>query len=542
VILALLALLAACAPPASPPVAEAPPDLLPLDDARLIRRMSLDLRGTLPSLAELDSVVEGATPATLRDTFLDDPRFEERLVQLLGQAWRTQVDEFLVLYTENPELAGDPTSEYPFERAVGEEPLRLMAHVAAEGLPWSTIVTADWSMANEVTGRLWPNDYPADGLGWQVVRYTDQRPAAGVLATNGLWWRYFSTVSNYNRGRTAAIARLLLCEDYTARPVTLSASTAVTDAETAEDELRENPYCLGCHASLDPAATALFGFWPANEYNLDELERYHPERELVGEDLLGVESSWFGTPFSGLSELGVLVAADPRFARCTVETAASLLWRRPVGVEDAAEIEAVRARHVENGTYKDTLAALTDGARYRVGAYADTATDATRAREVSVRMMDAPLLASVLRDLTGFSWSYGGFAQLENDTWGYRLLGGGVDGEYATRSQATPGLTWLAVWSRAAEAAAAYAVDTELVDGGARLTFGAVTLDDDVDSAAFDAEITALSRRLYAEAPDAEALADVRAMWAAIAADAGAAEAWRGTLAALLQDPRFVTY
>jgi hypothetical protein len=117
-----------------------------------------------------------------------------------------------------------------------------------------------------------------------------------------------------------------------------------------------------------------------------------------------------------------------------------------------------------------------------------------------------------------------------------------VDGEYATRSQATPGLTWLAVWTRAAEAAATYAVDAELVGGGARLTFGGVTLDDDVDSAAFDAEITALSRRLYAEAPDAEALADVRAMWAAIAADAGAAEAWRGTLAALLQDPRLVTY
>ena len=43
--------------------------------------------------------------------------------------------------------------------------------------------------------------------GWQVSRYTDGRPAAGVLSTNGLWWRYYSTVSNLNRSRAAAISR-----------------------------------------------------------------------------------------------------------------------------------------------------------------------------------------------------------------------------------------------------------------------------------------------------------------------------------------------
>ena len=54
------------------------------------------------------------------------------------------------------------------------------------------------------------------------ARYTDGRPAAGVLATNGLWWRYTTTDSNMNRTRAAAISRLLLCEDFMARPVSFA--------------------------------------------------------------------------------------------------------------------------------------------------------------------------------------------------------------------------------------------------------------------------------------------------------------------------------
>ena len=41
--------------------------------------------------------------------------------------------------------------------------------------------------------------YPEGGSGWQEAPYTDGRPAAGVLATNGLWMRYYTSQSNANR-------------------------------------------------------------------------------------------------------------------------------------------------------------------------------------------------------------------------------------------------------------------------------------------------------------------------------------------------------
>jgi len=520
--------------------------LLPLADARLVRRLSLDLRGTLPSAAELASLQAGDGDVDgLREDFLADPAFEERLVYLLGQAWRTQVDEFLVHASEYPEYASHPEAEYPFERGVGEEPLRLAARVAALDEPWSTIVQADWSMANEYTGPVWPTDYPAGGSGWQVVHYSDARPAAGILATNGLWWRYFSTVSNYNRGRTAALARLLICEDYTARDVTISGFASATDPTDMEDNLRSNPYCLGCHSSLDPIATALFGFWPANEYSLDEIESYHPEREPLGPELLGVRPAWYGAPFTGLGELGGLIAQDPRFGACAAETMASLLWRRPVGALDHEELAQAHAAFDADPRLKTVIRVITDGDRYRAGDFTEAATDEDRGREQVLRMMDAPLLASALEDLTGMKWDWQGFDQLRNDTYGYRLLGGGVDGFYQTRSQDRPGLTWLIVVQRAAESAAGWAVDHELrqadTEAGQRRVFTQVGPADPPGSAAFRSQLEELSWRLYGEPADDAWLQQVEALWDA-SSDDRPEGAWETTLAALLQDPRLASY
>ena len=153
---------------------------------------------------------------TLRDTYLDDPRLEDRLVSLFAERWHTRVDVFDIEYYD---YHLDPLEEFAFEQAVGEEPLRLIARIAVEDRPWVEIVTTDTTVANEVLGALWPLDYPEGETGWQEVHYTDGRPAVGVLATNGLWWRFNTDNSNMNRKRAAALARLLLCVDYLARPV-----------------------------------------------------------------------------------------------------------------------------------------------------------------------------------------------------------------------------------------------------------------------------------------------------------------------------------
>lgn len=494
----------------------ATPEEAALEPARLARRTSLDLRGILPSAEDLDAVESDPTQLTsLREAWMDDARFEDRLVHVLQERWFTRVDAFDITWYD---YGFDAEDEYRFERAVGEEPLRLVARVVRDDLPWWEVVTADWTMSHDVLAGVWPIERP-DAEGWQVSRYTDGRPAAGVLATNGLWWRYTTNESNMNRGRASALSRLLLCEDPLARPVslTLDGSTVVDPAEAA----RTNPACLTCHASLDPLAANLFGFWWLNMYSSVEETSYHPERERLYSEL-GVEPGYFGVPLDGLSGLGAAMANDSRLYRCAVEGLAEGFWRRSPSNADFDTIEALRADFVR------------DGARPRGLVAAILETEAYRATSAD-RLLTPDQLASAVEDLTGFRWTWEGADRLDEDASGFRVLAGGVDGSSVFGPQRTPGLTWALVVARLAEGAGSHASSTL---GEAGLLAG-VTASNRPGDAAFTATLDAMYWRMFATRPDDGWRAEIADLWLAVEPE-GAAAAWAAVVSVLVRDPAFV--
>lgn len=555
----ILALLLACAPVAeAPPADEAPatmglpgpptsalalagwegdaPYLTPLSAPRLLRRISLDLRGILPSEAELDAVeADPSALDALRDAYLADPRLEDRLVALFAERWHTVMDEYEV---NSDDYGLFPHDADMFAHAVGEEPLRLLAHVVVNDLPWSDVVTADYTMANEMLGSVWPLDYPEGEEGWKVARYTDGRPAAGVLSTNGFWWRYVTNESNKNRGRVAAISKLLLCTDILARPVVFERSTE-TDPEHA---IRTQPACQSCHAAIDPAAASLFGYWWVIQYNPYEMDTYHAEREPLGPTLLGVSPAWYGTPINGLVDLGWHVAEDPRFVRCGAQSFAEQLWHREVALRDYASVEALRSEFVASGLSPLTLLrAVTDTAEYRAGGFTPDAPDIVRERERVERLLSPNQLGAVIAEETGFAWTAAGYTQLENDVFGYRVLRGGVNGYSATEVQQAPGLTWMMVNTRVAQAAAFSVVARDL-DAGEGLTVRGVTLETTASDPALATALTSLYWRWYAERPDDAWTEAITALWATVAAEEGTASAWRSVLEAMIRDPKFQAY
>lgn len=547
----ILLLLACPAPDSTPPPAalqlhtwesteSLDAHLTPLDTPRLARRMSLDLRGELPTTAELDAVeADPAQLGTIRDGWLDDPAFEERFVDVLGQRWLTEVDDFLIEVTEFPAVGDPATIEYAWERSVGQEPLRLMARIVTDDRPWTDAVTADTTMADELLAASWPVDYPAGTTGWQEVHYADGRPAAGVLSTNGLWWRYYTTFTNYNRARVAAVARLLLCVDYLSRPVSLDGAVALGGSDGLTSALTTDPYCLGCHASVDPVASTLFGFWTPNQYSGEENVNYHPERELMGPQLMGVEPAWYGAPVDGLADLGRTVAADPRFERCAVQSMAEVYWHRDTTVDDFDRIEALRQVYRgADARLKPVIAAVTDTPSYRAAVQSGTGP-----AEATARLMDVTLLRRVLSGLTGFSWGWQGYDQLDNDTHGYRILGGGVDGAYVTRVQDTPGLTWERVLARTAEAFSTAVVAHDLDGTEAPWLLDRVDGTTGSTNPEFATQLAALRWRLLAERADTNTLADDADLFVTLGGDDGnAATAWAGVLQALLRDPDFVSW
>ncbi|MCB9744293.1 MAG: hypothetical protein H6740_16970 [Alphaproteobacteria bacterium] len=514
------------------------PERVSLPAPRLARRMSLDLRGTLPTPEELAEVeADPASLDALRDAWLEDPRLEERLVQALAERWHTRVDDFLLIYREYPELADDPTVAYSFKRAVGEEPLRLMARIAVDDRSWDEVVTADTTMANELLLSIWPLEAVDAGEGWREARYTDSRPAAGVLATNGLWWRYESTVTNYNRARAAALVKLLVCEDIASQPVSFAELPSLIDEESTRLALRETPACVHCHSAVDPIAATLFGFWAANEHNSHEIDSYHRERETQGADLMGVEPHWFGVPVRDLGDVGQAIAMDSRFPTCAVKGFLEPLLRRPLEPEEFDEVQAlVEVFEAGDRRVKPLLAAITDTEAYRAGGLTAQASEATAAREHTTRLLTAPLLRSALGEAANLEWSDAGTELLDEDTEGYRILAGGVDGVYVTAPPPEPNTSWLLVVQRAAQLAARDMIEDHAAGQTPPLLDG-IELSGDVEAAAAE-----LRWRLTAQHPDADTLAADRALWEQVEALSGEDEAWIALLWALLQDPEFTRY
>lgn len=512
----------------------------PLDAPRLARRLSLDLRGVLPTDAELAQVEEDpAALNTLRDAWLEDPRFEDRMVALYAARWRTEVDAFLAFSWE---FGLSEVDDYAFLRSVGQEAPRLAARIAAEDRPYTEVVTADWTMANDLLAGIFPVDADtlADGAtsDWRPARYTDGRPAAGVLSTNGLWWRYISPLFNYNRRRTAAILDLLVCEDILVRPVALDSASAL-EVEDSQSAVLEDRACLTCHATVEPVAATLFGFLPVDTYSAVALTRYHPEREPSGAEVLGVTPAWYGTPVTGLAGLGRAIAADSRFVDCAVETITEGLLHRPTDAADGQLLADARDVFVDNDLrIKAAIRTITSSAAYQAG----TPLTEGGQRHTTRRLMVSHQLRTVLADVADFHWERGGADELDSDITGYRIMGGGIDGDAVSAELATPGLGYTELTRRVGQAAARHIVDHDLPSDSPWL-LGLVTSETTPADDEFIQQLDALAWRLHAVHPSDDALQAWSDLWsAALDLTGDPAEAWAVVLSTMLRDPAFLTY
>lgn len=514
--------------PAEPPAPEPIVALAPLD---LLTRLSLDVRGVRPSIAEIERVEadpEALDP--LLDEFMADERFGTRVADLFSEVFLTRTESYAVSF-EAFDLDGLVFPDVL--RSIGDEPLRVLSTIATEDLPVTDLVTADWTMADETLARMWPVDYPEGETGWRKVHYTDSRPAAGLLSSNALWWRYQTTDSNANRGRANTVSRLFLCHDYLTRPIEFDRNVNLLDSEAVNDELRTNPSCQNCHVSLDPLAAYFFGF-SYYEFTGAEVANYHPERERNWQAVLGVPPAYYGSPGDDLSDLGRQIASDNRFPECVVQHATELLLRRDVVLEDTDRLTAHREALIAGGlTLRPLFESVLESPEYT---------------GLALKMVTPNLLLSQIRDLTGFDWrSVDGYSLLESDAMGFLTLAGGADGVYVVKNSTSPNTTLLLVQERLAEAAADAVIATDAADPEAARLFTEIDFTETPETGrdAMVAQLQQLHLRLFANriAADGPEIEANLGLWSDLyAVNGDPSRAWAGVLSALLRDPDFLLY
>lgn len=500
-----------------------------MDAERLLVRLSLDLRGVRPSPAELDAVKADPTSVDASiEAWLADPAFERRMMELWAVPFRTRLDD----YPGGADVFG-ASSEARFQAAIGEEPLRLIARVAADDRPWTDVVTADWTMSDAVLAEVWPVDYPDGAEGWEEVHYTDGRPSAGVLSTNGMWWRYGSTIENYNRGRANAIARVLLCDDFLHRPVSFSRTNISLESDSLLEQTQTDPNCTTCHVAVDPLGSYLFGFTYYDTAFVSPTYNFAAERDWANGTTIA--PSYFGEPGDGLRDLGRQVANDPRFVSCAVETTWTGLMARAAVGGDFDTLSDIRDDFILGGLkMKDVVRRVVADPRYR-------AADGTVADGAPYKLVPVELLASQVEALTGFRWTFYEYDMLGTDLYGLRLLAGGADGVYVTTPATQPNTTLLLVQSRLAALAAGYAVehDAERADP----LFDVVAPDVEPTDEQLLAQLRSLSLRVLSQRASDADVADAAALWEAAYVDSGSpSEAWALALTLLLRDPALLVY
>jgi len=515
------------------------------DAVALLTRASIDLRGIRPTEDEIVRIE--ASPGNygdLLEEYMADERFEEQIVALYGEVFLTPSEIFSVGVSDFAHLSQQDQPEY--HRSIGQEPLRILARIAANDLPYTDLVTGGWTMSNEMLQSIWPVEAITSGGGWRESVYTDARPMSGVLSTNGFWWRFGSTSSNLNRKRANQLSRVFLCHDYLVRPIEFDRNVNLLDEEAVADAIQYDPGCVNCHVSLDPIASYLYGFWYINEESAADASGYHPERENLWQTTSGIAPAYYGESGSNITDLGHQLAGDPRYVECAVEHAFTRLMRRDVTLGDQDALTIHREAFLNEGlTVRSLFSSITQHPRYRP----TTSNKASTVDgQVTRKMVTAEQLASQVEALTGFSWTSNGYDMLRTDEFGVGNLAGRADGYRMSRHNSAPNTTLLLVQERLAQAAAFYSTEQDYsLPRSERRLFTEIDFDTvvDTDRQAAAAQIQALhlqvlSRRVAADGPEVEANL---ALWNELYdADHNIPVAWAGLLTALLRDPDFLLY
>ena len=359
-------------------------DLLLATPAETLRRAALILAGRLPTKSEI-SLAESGDDG-LRESIIglmEGPGFHDFLIR--GANDRLHTDAFINgSFSEISDLNGLAGDRYPmgellwdlegaiwgYRVGVARAPLELIAHVVENDLPYSEILTADYTMVNWFTQQVFrsdvevgsfddpkifvpgrnrgsvarDDDYVSEqvpGFGTRVLEHSGfiDYPHAGVL--NDLTWLHRDPTTETNRNRARArwtFYHFLGIDIETSAPRT---TDPVALADTNNPTLN-NPACTVCHDRLDPVAGAYQnygneGFYRDKWGGLDSLPDTYKHPEWFGIDtpsLYQEGDTWFrdmklpgmdnavqpsGRVDDSLSWLSEQIVADSRFATSAVK-------------------------------------------------------------------------------------------------------------------------------------------------------------------------------------------------------------------------------
>ena len=442
-------------------------DLELLSPVSTLRKATLLLSGRLPTSSEVDRVRFGGLPelqSTL-DQILGEEAFIERIKEIYND--RLLTDRYLdgtdaiglIDYDRYPNLYWYESETNTSNRnalraqlneALAREPLELIAHVVREELPFTEILTANYTMANAYSALSMgaPLDIDANVENPLSRRYVPVQIEgvhhAGVLTTPAFLNRFPTTPTNRNRHRARIFFDRFLATDILAfadRPIDPSATSV-------HNPTLNDAQCTVCHDTLDPVA-GLFQNWDDEGHFNPRDEGWYPEMSIPG---FGESALPFDEQPSALQWLATKTAQDPRFALATAQT----LFHGLTGLE-ILTAESIGRDELTAGAYQlqrdflDAAAqALTQSdynirvlikhiilSHYFRAAGPGEASEAALMQAGTAHLLTPEELSRKVEAVMGYPWS----ERYDRDPYlldRYKMLYGGIDSDAVTERLVEP--------------------------------------------------------------------------------------------------------
>lgn len=444
---------------------------------QLLRKLSLNLGGRLPTADEYDLAATQGISGVQRvlDDIMNEDAFYERIKeiyndQLLTDRYLLGSDALNLLSDDDYgdrfwfDAVTDDNLARELERAanvaVARQPLELIEHVIRNDRPFTEIVTADYLVVNPFSARSFgvsaAHRYD-DGDAFREDDARDFRPArvpglphAGILTSHMFLNRFPTTDTNVNRHRSRTVYRLFLATDV------LKLAERPVDPTQIQDfnPTLYNPECNVCHAQIDPIAGAF--------QNWDQFGRYRPPESGWHETMRppGFGDQTVPTADAGesLAWLGARIARDERFATAATYTMyAAITGRTPLAGQttgmapDAANahfnaflaqdasLKSVSRRFIESGyNFKALVKALAANPYVRaVNRKSGSESEENFVGAGSGRLLTPEQLDRKIEAVLGTPWTRNGRRVLLSDN-EFRIFYGGIDSDTIIKRISTP--------------------------------------------------------------------------------------------------------
>jgi hypothetical protein len=513
--------------PCGESVASVPAEVVLADAASTLRKASLQLAGRLPTAEEIAGVTND--PATLdaallaltkEEAFYDwmriafnDALLTDQFLQYNGRAIDNMSGKDFAAIDDYKGDGAQKDNRAGVNRALAREPVELMLHTVRNDLPFSNVLTADYTVVNPELAKIYKNatiegafngDPSDDDREWLIARVaTDDGtavPHAGVITTPMWLNRYPTSPTNRSRGRARVLMKLFLATDILEvanRPVDATAVSTLPNATLNQQE------CITCHAIIDPIAGGFRGFG-ATDY-----EHFSPQEAVSGwyndMKLPGYGNDPMDPADYPLAArwVGKRIADDPRFAVGAVRLAYTSLTGRELSsfpksdseayaseyaawkAEDAFIRETAATFDANGRKFRDLILTIVKSPYYRAIAVS-SGFPAERLGEVSklgtARLSTPEVLRRKISAVAGVPWRMH-YEWTKNHDWfgeeTLRVLYGGIDSDSVIRRARDPNSIMANIQLRLANEVAILAVPYDFSKPAAnRVLFPNIEMED----------------------------------------------------------------